>query len=143
MYTSPSLFGARRSNASMTYQAVHIESQLGPDATPHRLVSMLFDGLMEALAQGKGAIVAQDLDRKIKSLTKAANIVEEGLRGNLDLKGGGQLAADLNDLYAYVVRRVTHANIHNDVAALDECVRLITPIKDAWNQIGPGSDMNS
>jgi flagellar protein FliS len=36
-----------------------------------------------------------------------------------------------------VALRLTHANLHNDEAALDECVRLIEPIRSAWAAIGP------
>ena len=133
----------RRLPASMAYQAVHIESQIGGDSTPHRLVSMLFDGLMESIAQAKGAILTQQLDPKLKAITRAINIVEEGLRGNLDMKAGGKLSADLHDLYGYVSARLMHANVHNDAEALDECVRLIQPIKDAWNQIAPAAQIHS
>ena len=133
----------RRGPASLAYQTVHIESQISGDSTPHRLVSMLFDGLMESIAQAKGAILTKQLDPKLKAITRAINIVEEGLRGNLDMKGGGKLSADLNDLYAYISARLMHANVHNDVEALDECVRLVQPIKDAWNQIAPAAQIHS
>ena len=43
---------------------------------------------------------------------------------------------DLRDLYAYVGVRLTHANLHNDAAAIEECQRLVRPIQDAWNSIG-------
>ena len=67
-------------------------------------------------------------------------IVEEGLKAGLDLKEGGRLAADLSDLYAYVELRLTQANLRNDLAALDECKRLILPLRDAWASIGPQVD---
>ena len=33
--------------------------------------------------------------------------------------------------------RLTYANLKNDEAALDECVRLMGPLRDAWIDIGP------
>jgi flagellar protein FliS len=33
--------------------------------------------------------------------------------------------------------RLLQANLRNDEAALDECVRLIAPLRDAWIAIGP------
>lgn len=137
MFTAP-LPASRRGHPAMAYQRVHVESQVEGSATPHRLVSMLFDGALEAIAQGKGAIAARDVAAKGKAIGRAVAIVEEGLRAALDIKAGGKVARDLNDLYTYVVQRLTWANLKNDVAALDECARLLKPVQDAWNTIAPG-----
>jgi flagellar protein FliS len=53
----------------------------------------------------------------------------------LDLERGGALAADLRKLYSYVALRLTHANLHNDEAALEECVRLIETLHSGWAAI--------
>jgi len=107
------------------------------DATPHKLVAMLFDGFVDAIAQAKGALVAGKVEAKGRAIGRAARIIDEGLKAGLDLGAGGVLAADLADLYAYVTLRLTHANLHNDAAALDECLRLVTPLRDAWRSIQP------
>ena len=52
-------------------------------------------------------------------------------------RGGGPLAADLADLYAYVTLRLTHANLRNDPQALDECLALMQPLREAWASIAP------
>lgn len=109
-------------------------------ATPHRLVAMLYEGLLDDLAQAKGALASGRIETKCQALGRAVRIVEEGLRGSLDLKAGGKLAADLNDLYAYISHRLTQANLRNDVAALDECKRLIEPLRDAWLAIAPNAE---
>ena len=38
----------------------------------------------------------------------------------------------LDMLYLYLTTRLTYANLHNDDAALQECVRLLAPVRDAW-----------
>ena len=63
--------------------------------------------------------------------------MEEGLKAGLNMEAGGRLAEDLGALYAYVNLRLLHANLRNDEEALDECVRLISPLRDAWIAIGP------
>jgi flagellar protein FliS len=98
-------------------------------------VTLLFDGLFEAIAQGRGAIRSDDVAAKGKALTRAAAIVEEGLRAALDLRQGGPLARDLHELYAYVTLRLTQANLRSDETALDECVRLMQPVAEAWASI--------
>ncbi|MFO1270956.1 MAG: flagellar export chaperone FliS [Rubrivivax sp.] len=104
-------------------------------ASPHKLVMMLFDGYMESLAQAKGAMRARQYEPKGRAIQRAIRIVEEGLRGCLDMKGGGNLAQDLNDLYGYLTMRLTMANLRNDEAALDECQRLMQPLREAWSSI--------
>lgn len=106
-------------------------------ASPHRLIEMLFEGVMDALAQAKGALHSGQVDLKGRALGRAARIVDEGLRAVLDLRDGGTLAADLHALYGYLTLRMTSANLHNDEAAIDECQRLLAPVKDAWHSIGP------
>ena len=118
------------------YQQVHVESQLS-GASPHHMVAMLFDGWMDAIAEGRGAMRNGDVLLKGQSLGRAVRIIEEGLRAGLNHHGGGQLARDLNDLYGYLTLRLTVANLRNDEAALDECVRLMRPLQEAWAAIGP------
>jgi len=66
--------------------------------------------------------------------------VDEGLRAGLNLQAGGRLASDLHDLYGYLNLRLTQANLRNDETALDECQRLIQPLRDAWNSISAQAD---
>ena len=134
MTASP--FSASPSRAAgQLYRQVAVGSQLGGVVDPHHLVTLLFDGLFEAIAQGRGAIRSGDVAAKGKALTRAAAIVEEGLRAALDLRQGGPLARDLHELYAYVTLRLTQANLKSDETALDECVRLMQPVAEAWASI--------
>jgi flagellar protein FliS len=70
-------------------------------------------------------------------VSKAAGIVDEGLRGALNREQGGELAKTLDDLYACVLVRLTTANARNDAALLRECSQLLAPMRDAWNAIKP------
>jgi len=124
----------RRQSAGL-YQQVGVESQLA-NATPHALVAMLFDGFMEALAQARGAIRNRDAAAKGVAIGRAVRIIEEGLRAGLDVRAGGSLAQDLGELYTYISRRLTLANLRNDEDAIDECQRLMQPLREAWQAIG-------
>lgn len=116
------------------YQQVHVTT--GVDgASPHRLVQMLFEGLLDSLARARGAIAHGNIAVKGEEIGRAVRIVEEGLKAGLNVKDGGRLAQDLNDLYAYVTVRLTYANRHNDEAAIAECVKLIEPVASAWDEI--------
>ncbi len=120
------------------YSQVGVETGVS-GATPHQLVALLFDGFMEALAQGRGAMRSGQIEAKGMALGRAVRIVEEGLRAGLDLKVGGSLARDLDELYTYLSMRLTLANIRNDEAMLDECQRLMQPLREAWMSIEPAT----
>lgn len=118
------------------YRQVGVQTGVAT-ASPHQLVAMLYDGLLECLAQAKGAMQAGDVDLKCRLVTKAVRIVDEGLKASLDMRQGGRLAVELNELYAYVERRLTQANVRNSTELLDECKRLVEPLRDAWRAIAP------
>jgi flagellar protein FliS len=101
------------------------------------LIELLFNGFMDSVALARGAMRAKQIEAKGKAIGRAARIVEEGLKAGLNLEAGGRLAEDLSSLYAYVALRLLAANLRNDESALDECVRLIGPLRDAWVAIGP------
>lgn len=118
------------------YQQIGLETATA-GATPHKLIALLFDGFQDAVARARGAMQARQIEAKGRAIGHAARIVEEGLKAGLNLKDGGKIAADLDALYAYIGMRLTYANLHNDEAALDECARLIEPVRSAWAEIGP------
>jgi flagellar protein FliS len=99
-----------------------------------QLIQMLFDGLTESLASAKGHIQNNAIEEKSKALSRAGRIVV-GLQGALDFERGGELAQNLNELYAYVTRRLFHVNAYNDLAVLDEVQSLIKDIAEAWKTL--------
>ncbi len=146
-YAPVSLFEGRaqaQPNASVNANAnANAYTQIGvqtgiASASPHQLVLMLFDGFSDSLALARGAMRNRQLEVKGRALSRAIRIVSEGLRTGLNLREGGVLAADLNELYGYICMRLTQANAANDEAALDECQRLMQPLRDAWAAIAPG-----
>lgn len=125
-------FAARNQRASM-YAKVGLETDV-QGASPHRLVAMLFDGVFDAMAQATQAIQAGNVELKGRALSRAVRILDEGLRAGLDMSAG-QLAVDLRELYGYVCMRLTQANLKSDLDAIDECQRLLGPVREAWNAI--------
>lgn len=129
------MFAPFKPHAS-AYSSILIETGVaGADA--HMLVSMLFEGALTAIAGAVNALERGDIAAKCKAISKAATIVDEGLRNALDMHSGGQVAAALHDLYACVLTRLTHANAQNDAAMLRECSALLIPLRNAWASISP------
>jgi flagellar protein FliS len=137
MFTAahPSAFGRSHGFAN-AYARVGVETSVH-SASSHKLIELLFNGFVDSVALARGAMRANQIEAKGKAIGRAARIVEEGLKAGLNMEAGGRLAEDLDALYAYVALRLTAANLRNDESALDECVRLIGPLRDAWTAIGP------
>ena len=136
MFNSPfsaQIAGQRRFAGA--YQQVAVQTSVSC-ATPHQLISLLFDAFFTALHRARGAMQRKDVAAKGAAIAQAVRIVDEGLKAGLDVKAGGRLASDLAELYAYVSVRLTQANLHNDEAALAECERLVQPLSQAWSAIG-------
>lgn len=133
--SAPSMAGSARAPIN-AYLRTGIDTR-AVDADPHQLVTMLFDGFFESVAQARGALRSGDRGTKGRAIGRAVRIVDEGLRGALDLQQGGKLAQDLHDLYAYVTLRLTRANLKDDESALEECAALMQPLRDAWTAIRP------
>ena len=128
----------RNDSSAFTNAYRQVGVQTGVDnASPHQLVQMLLDAFQDSVAQARGAIASGDVQAKGRAIGRAARIVEEGLKACLNLDAGGALATDLNALYAYIGVRLTQANLGNDVATLEECGRLLEPVRSAWAAIGP------
>lgn len=122
-------------NALNSYSQVSLEAQVA-SATPLQLVLMLYDGALKAIAIAKYSLQKKEVGRKGESISKAIAIIDEGLKLSLDHQSGGEISRNLSDLYEYMCHRLLHANIHNDVEALDEVAKLLRELRDAWDEIG-------
>lgn len=122
------------SNAAMSqYRQVGVQTGI-VDASPHKMIEMLFKGAAEKLARAKGAIERKDLATQGENISKAIRIIDT-LRVSLDHKKGGEIAGNLETLYDYMVRRLTKANMDSDVKVIDEVSTLLNEISSAWDSI--------
>ena len=120
--------------ALKAYAKVGVESGVVA-ADPHKLISMLYQGALLAIANAKNAILRKDIAAKGLAISKAIAIIEDGLIVSLDKKAGGELAQNLASLYEYMCACLISANLKNDMAALDEVARLLNDLKGAWDSI--------
>lgn len=121
-------------NATRTYAKVGVESGVS-SADPHKLISMLYQGALQAIANAKNGILKKDIPAKGSAISKAISIIEEGLNASLDKSVGGELVQNLSSLYEYMSLRLLTANLKNDMDALDEVARLLSDLKGAWESI--------
>ena len=119
--------------AMRQYQSVNNQAQ-AIEANPHRLIQMLMEGGLTRLAQARGAMERNQTALKGELVSKAIAIVG-GLRQCLNLEQGGELAVNLDNLYAYMTTRLMEANLKNDPAILEEVSDLLREVKTGWDAI--------
>ena len=130
----PAMPGAR--GAIAAYARVDVETGVTA-ADPHKLILMLFDGALLCIASARQHMSSPDRTaEKGENISRAIDIISNGLKASLNQDAGGDLAVRLAALYDYMAQRLLYANLKNSVAALDEVHGLLAEIKDAWKQIG-------
>lgn len=128
MYTPPRA-------AANAYAKVGLESGIVA-ASPHQLIVLLYEGAELAVRMAIRHIADGDLPQKAAAITKAGNIIHDGLRAALDMRQGGDLALQLDALYDYMNKRLMLAHVSNQTAPLEEVLGLLRELRQAWLQIG-------
>ncbi|MCZ8549284.1 flagellar export chaperone FliS [Escherichia albertii] len=118
---------------TQAYAQIGVESAV-MSASQQQLVTMLFDGVLSALVRARLFMQDNNPQGKGASLSKAINIIDNGLRVSLDEESQDELTQNLIALYSYMVRRLLQANLRNDVSAVEEVESLMRNIADAWKE---------
>ena len=128
------MFTSVSNRSAYAYKKASVEASVDM-ADPHQLVNLLFEALQRSVGAARLHMQSGDVPNKCTQIGNAIRILEEGLRAPLDLEKGGDIAANLNAVYEYCVNKLVMANAKNDLASLDEVLRLIEPIASGWKQI--------
>ena len=123
MYTDP----------KAAYLSTRAESSVH-NASPHKLIALLFEACHDNLAIAKGAIQRKEIKQKADAIKKAMDIIVR-LQASLDFEKGGQVATKLDDLYTFCTNHLALANVTNDTAKIDEVYRVIAELKQGWSEI--------
>lgn len=119
--------------ATRAYASVGVQTQVSA-ASPHRLIQLLMDGVLDRLALAKGQMLRHETSQKATTISKAIAIID-GLRMSLDHSVSEDMSENLEGLYDYMNRRLLLANVNNDVEAIDEVSSLLRELKEAWDAI--------
>lgn len=125
------------SRGTSQYQQADLYGSI-EDANPHELVLMLYDGLLKNINRVDNAIKENNTAAKCNSIKKAINILD-ALRSALNFEVADKLAANLDELYEYMQRRLVAVNADSDLDALHEVYTLLGEIRQAWQAI-PAED---
>ncbi len=98
-----------------------------------QLLLLTYDGLLRYLQEGKSAMQQGRLETQNANLQKAQELILE-LYCTLNTDAFPELVRNLERLYNYMYQRIIHANVHDDLAAVDEVASLVADLRDTWAQ---------
>jgi flagellar secretion chaperone FliS len=98
---------------------------------PHDLTWALMDNVLERIEAARDCDI-QDRGVETRRLLDSAAMIIGELRAALDLHQGGAIAANVDELYDYMCRRLKVAGLRNGTAALEEVSHLLYALRSAW-----------
>ncbi len=128
-YASP--FRTGHARAAATYDSIALAARI-EGATPHELVTILFNELLVALDGMQAALVDGDGGRRVRYQTRALSVLH-GLETGLDFDAGGDLARQLASLYRQTRRIVMDPG---EAPGLASIRNTIADVASAWAMIG-------
>lgn len=116
------------------YTAVSLDSQIN-GATPHQLIVLLYDGAINAMKRAEIYFQSGNIPRRGEMISRAINIIDNGLRAGLDHEKGGQIAEELESLYEYISRTLLEANVTKSGEKLPHLIALMSEMSETWQAI--------
>ncbi|MFM7295790.1 MAG: flagellar export chaperone FliS [Planctomycetota bacterium] len=102
-------------------------------SSPGQILVMLYDGLFRFLGEARTAITTRDRARAGERISRSHAILDL-LDSTLDPTHAPELCDNLHELYLFCMSRIVTANINQDVTPLDEVLRVLGPLREAWKE---------
>jgi flagellar protein FliS len=103
------------------------------NAPPEQILIMLYDGAIRFCRQAMLAMDSGDKKVRAEKISRTMAIICE-FANSLDHQVGGEIATDLEALYAYMVRELTTANLKNNRSSLETVEALLVDLRETWGQ---------
>ncbi len=103
-------------------------------ADPVALVAMLYDKAVLSLKAAVQAIHKDEVETRWTNSHRAREIINH-LFMTLDLEKGGEIASNLEALYAYMLQRLLDVDVKNDARAAEEVIELLEPLRASWSEL--------
>jgi flagellar protein FliS len=108
----------------------YLENQV-KTATPGKVLVMAFDGAIRFARIAAEKMKERQLDEQSANIIKVQNIILE-LMSSLNMDADRQLAGNLYSIYSHIFDRLTQANVHDDMSALEEAVQILGEMRQTW-----------
>jgi flagellar protein FliS len=105
-------------------------------SSPGEILLALYDGLFRFLKGAKLCFENKQLPKGRELLSKSHAIISELLLA-LDHSKSPELCAQLENIYDYCMTQIIQANLKTDPQLIGEIIRVLTPLREAWNAAVP------
>lgn len=102
-------------------------------ASPEQILLMLYDGAIRFTREAISGVEGNKPELRIHGISKAMAIITE-FSNTLNHDIGGKIAEDLHELYGFMTRELTSANINNDVKKLKDVETLLVDLRQTWGE---------
>lgn len=103
------------------------------NANDAQLVAIIHEGFMSTVKSGIEHIENGNKEGLNDSINKVREILAQLLATT---EGDSEIANNLRSIYVYLNKLVTEAEIKRDKTKLEEAIKVITPIYEAWQELG-------
>ena len=103
-------------------------------ASPSKLLLMLYDGAIKNLKLAEMAMKEKNIEKINLYIQKTQNIIAEFM-STLNHDDGGEVAKNLQNLYAYMFTTLIQANIQKDPDKVREVRGYMEELRETWAQI--------
>lgn len=130
------MFGApsRYSAPGARYRDIDVAARV-EGASPHALVSIMFEELLKSLGVLEAAEAVHDLARRNAAQSRVVSLLH-GLEGSLDFRAGGEIAENLGRIYREARRLLSDPPGIDRQSALAQARDMIATVAGAWDAIG-------
>jgi len=115
------------------YQQQQYQQNLIYTATPEQILLMLYDGAIRFTRQAMMAEENGKQAEKLGRISKVMAIIVE-FSNTLNHEVGGQIAADLDGLYQFMIRELNAARKDETGEKLKTVERLLVDLRETWGQ---------
>jgi flagellar protein FliS len=115
------------------YQQQQYQQNLIHTATPEQILLMLYDGAIRFTRQAMMAGEKGNQAEKLGRISKTLAIITE-FSNTLNHEIGGQIAADLDGLYQFMIRELNAARKDETGEKLKTVERLLVDLRETWGQ---------
>ena len=127
------MYSPATQTAMKAYQAMGTNAEV-EDASPHRLIQLMMEHALKKIGVARGHMQRGNVAAKGENIGDAINVIE-GLQASLNHNADERMSENFDALYAYMMRRLLEANLHNDESILEEVAGLMRELKEAWDAI--------
>ena len=110
------------------YRKTHVMT-----ANKETILLMMYSGAIRFVKRAITASEANQIEEKAKFVSKTQEIITE-LRSTLNFEVGGDIARQLDGLYAYLSRKLAEGSTENNTVHFKEVLTILTTLNEGWEQ---------